>query len=117
MPPTDRDTFTQGLHHLADLLHDNPDLPLPFDGTVTPLTWFIDDDLDQALLLRAGIVDARTTRDAASAAFPVQITGSLGGIRVIIRIAAKIALIGDAPVPVFPPADSRLGIVDPARLS
>jgi hypothetical protein len=105
MTTTDtRATYTQGLRALADLLDNNLDVPLPHGRVVT---FFVHDDLTEALAIRDLMVDPVTSRDT-SVTFPVNIDGKLAGLTAHVYVSA--AASGVAPEAPRPPCDPRLGI-------
>ena len=78
---TDTDTrtaYTKGLRLLADLLDNNPDLPLPYHGSTVGLNW-IEFDRDSAAAfarLIPGTV-TKTPRDDA-----IDLKGQIAGLKV-----------------------------------
>lgn len=75
---TDRTAFTTGLRALADALDADPELPLPFEGSLNQLSVFTDTVEELAAWRRLlGTVD-KTVRD--SGAYGFQITGALHGL-------------------------------------
>lgn len=111
MTRTDRTTYTQGLRDLATALDADPSLPLPYHGTTSAITFFIHDDLEQALRLRVLMTNPVTSHDT-SATFPVDIGGHLYGLPVAVHIAANLALAANAidNGPRWPTTDPRLGL-------
>ena len=107
---TDTDTrtnYTQGLRAVADLLDKNPGVPLPYGRG---LSFFIRDDLDEALAIRYLMVDP-VTYWGENVCYPVVIEGQLAGLPACVYIWAAAA--GVAPVsPRRPPCDPRLGPVE-----
>lgn len=98
MDPSHAD-YISGLRGLADLLETH-ELPLPYQQA---LSFFIHDDLHEALALRELMTDAVTSRLIADTNFAVVIKGRLGGLPASVYVATKIALASPDAV-VVPPA-------------
>jgi hypothetical protein len=101
MAPTKRTVYTQGLRGLADILDDNPDVPLPHSLSRSDgLLWYIHEPIEAVLEIRALMVYALTA-PYESNSFPVEVSGILAGFDASVLIAREIALEG---APTFPPA-------------
>ena len=89
---TDRTTYIKSLRALADLLDAHPDLPLP--SNMSPVRnevgWYVH-TLRDALSVQAVMSHPETTRTN-SAAFPVDITGSIAGMFATVSVVASAAL-------------------------
>lgn len=78
-----RHDFTAGLRELADILDDNPELPLPFSGTTSGLLWIAsggqDDHRDAAAAFTRAIPGTlhKKVRDNA-----FDLSGNVQGVRV-----------------------------------
>ncbi len=105
MTDTDRPSFTARLRAFADILDANPALPRPLEG-VSAYSFFIRDDINQALILR-DLMDDPDTEQKVDTDFPVQIVGHIAGLECRAYVHAQIALIDGAAV-VMPPIDPRL---------
>lgn len=117
MTSTDRTAYTQGLRKLAQALDADPSLSLPYEGTNSPIAFFVDGkDLEPALRLRV-LMTNPVTSHSTSITYPVQINGLLYGLRVYVCIGARIALTDSARSPhMWPACDPRLGF-DTARVA
>lgn len=93
-----RRAYTTGLRILADLLDANPDVPLPFDGTDSPIQWalFGDDPTDDlTAITRALPAPVRSYSERF-----VNVDASLAGLRV--QAFAIRDLVQPGPVDVVP---------------
>ena len=109
MEPTDRTAYTQNLRALADILDNNPGVPLPYEKTVM---FFVHGDLTEALAIRDLMVNPVTSRDT-SVTFPVNIDGQLAGLSAHVYVSAEAA--GVSPEAPRPPCDPRLGLDKPVQ--
>ena len=87
---TDRTAYVKGLRALADLLEHNPDLPLPYRIDEDDIGWYIH-TISDALFVRDVMDDPKTTRTD-SANFPVDITGTIAGMRAVASLNPTVAL-------------------------
>jgi hypothetical protein len=112
MTPTDtRTNYTKGLRGLADLLDNNPDVPLPYDAH--GLVFYVH-LVPEALALHTLMVRPVITRD--TSAFPVRIKGTLAGMQAEIAIHGNAALSKGATVlPTLVPALAAL--MNPVKLA
>lgn len=78
----ERAEYCAGLRGLAELLETHPDIPLPYTGDLSPLSWILASGDDQRAILAAiaralpGKVDKRVRGDA------FDLHGSIRGLRV-----------------------------------
>lgn len=93
MTTTERSTYAAGLRAVADLIDAHPDLPIPYRLDRVGLMWFVHDDIETVLTIRALMTDPVTRPyDSIRDNFPVEVTGTLAGFAVLILIAREIAL-------------------------
>lgn len=94
---TTRAEYTAGLRALADLLDDNPDAKLPYEGHKgAPMAVFVDTaDAGRAWL---SILPEPIVTRVDSPTFPVEIRGTLAGLHIRVYVAAGVAML-PAPVP------------------
>lgn len=79
---TDRVDYIDGLRQLADLLAENPDLPLPYHGNGGELLWIIVNDPNQRATLAAlaRALPGKVKKGVRGDAF--DLNGQLAGLRV-----------------------------------
>lgn len=80
---TTRSEFTRGLRVLADILDDNPGLPLPYDGHKSDLNWIVSSDPEHqrtTAALFARLVPGTIVKSPRGEA--LDLTGSIGGLKV-----------------------------------
>ena len=87
---SDRTTYVKGLRALADLLEWNHDLPIPYRIDEDDIGWYVH-AIDDALNLQA-VMGAPKTTLTDSANFPVDITGTIAGMRAVASLYHSIAL-------------------------
>jgi len=88
-----RASYVQGLRALADLIDNHPDLPIPHQVNRSELQWFVHDDIETVLTIRALMTDAVTAPyDSVRGNFPVEVTGRFAGFAVSVLVAREIAL-------------------------
>lgn len=87
MTTTDRDSYTAGLRQLADTLDTNPDIPLPYEGNLCDLNWFLHGGRDEmAAIARAFPVTwAKRTWGEHDTHF--ELAGKLAGLRLAVNIS------------------------------
>lgn len=79
---TDRVDYIDGLRQLADLLQENPELPLPYHGNASELLWIIVCDPNQRATLAAiaRALPGKVDKDVRGDAFDLK--GNLAGLKV-----------------------------------
>jgi len=94
MTTTDtRTSYTKGLRALADLIDNNPAIPLAWSMNSSGLTWFVHRDIETVLAIRALMTNPVTAPyDSVNGNFPVEVTGTLAGFAVSVLVAKEIAL-------------------------
>lgn len=85
IPDTDpRTAYTTGLRQLADILDDNPDLPLPYTGTDSSLNWIEvtreNNEIRDAARLFARLVPGTIVKKPRDDAF--DLIGHIAGVKV-----------------------------------
>jgi len=110
-----RTAYIEGIRALAYLLEANPDLPLPHALNGRTFQWFVHDDIETVLMIRALLFDAVTALyDSVRGNFPVEVTGTLAGFPVSVLIARDIALApGEGFIAPAPAMNPRLLAADP----
>ena len=92
----------QGLRALADLIDNNPAVPIPWGIERGQVGWFVQGTIDDALAIRAVMDDSKITRTD-STNFPVDIVGRVAGMQARVQIVARLALAaGEAVAPPAP---------------
>lgn len=90
MTSTDRTKYVKSLHQLANLIELHPDLPIPYSIDRQGVDWYIQDTIGDALAVRDVMDDPKVTRSD-SASFPVDITGTVAGLRARVKIVDHVA--------------------------
>jgi hypothetical protein len=78
----DRTGYTAGLRALADALDSNPDLPLPYDGTLSRLTVFAHTKGEAAAYAR--VLPGRVDKKVYDGTYGFSLLGSLHGLDVVV---------------------------------
>jgi len=74
-----RTAYTQGLRDLADILDNNPDLPLPYHGKSVGLHWIENDKASAAVFAR--LIPGTVTKTARGDALDLE--GQIAGLKVL----------------------------------
>jgi hypothetical protein len=80
----DRAGYTAGLRALADALDADEFLPLPFDGTCTPLTVFVDTKAEVVAFARL-LPHAAKKYDDTSSSYGFELLGLLHGLKLAVK--------------------------------
>ena len=87
MTDTDRIAYTQGLRALADLIDNNPDLPLPYSGSdaTAPITFYVlnrTEDPKGTLAKIARLLPGAVGKSVSMTGEYFSITGTLAGLHI-----------------------------------
>lgn len=116
MSDFDRVDYIDGLRQLADLLQENPDIPVPYDGSAASINWILLPREDQKGILAAiaralpGKVEKRVRGDA------FDLVGRLAGLHVKViadrdEVCARVVTGTETVTKTIPDPDVKVPLV------
>lgn len=98
--------FICALRDFADVLENNPQLPMP--QTPLAMTWFVGTTIEEALRIRAQMEDPTPIYRSHMDHHKVCVTGTIAGLEAQLYVSDTIAILDQIPKP-GPRIDNRLG--------